>query len=355
MQNIFGYLKKYGDVSFQEKEFNVIDSMVFSCLVYIDFTDLIKSRKENLCFALRNLLNVYRCRELIRSKFFSKNIMKLVKELISLKRFKDVVIYNYEYKLTDDEQFGALTYKLEDGTVFVGFLGTDDYLVGWKEDFDMFHKFPVPAHKDAIKYLNKTVGVFDKKVIVGGHSKGGNLALVSSMFANFFVRLKIKKVINLDGPGLRYKEITSKKYQKTQEKYVLIVPNYSVFGLLLRHSDDYLVVKSNSITFDSHSPFSWVVDDDKLRFVQLSDFSRKLDESLNMWLNEHDDATRKYMVDCVFDAIKKSGVVKTIDIFNVKKFINLIKEVKGLDVGTKNLIMDLLKFNFGYVIDKKRN
>ena len=355
MQGILGYLKKYGDVSFQEKEFNVIDSMILSCLVYIDFSDLIKNKKDKLGFVLRNFLNVYRCKELIRSKFFSRNILKLAKELVNLKRFKDVIVYNYEYKLTDEEQFGALSYKLEDGTVFVGFLGTDDYLVGWKEDFDMFHKFPVPAHKDAIKYLNKTIGIFDKKVIVGGHSKGGNLALVSSMFANFFVRLKIKKVINLDGPGLRYREINSKRYQRTQDKYVHIVPNYSVFGLLLRHSDDYLVIKSNSVAFESHSPFSWIVDDDKLRFSELSDFSRKLDESLNIWLNEHDDATRKYIIDCVFDAIKKSGVIKISDFFSIKKFISLIKEVKGLDVGTKNLIMDLFKFNISYVMDKKGN
>ena len=209
MYDIFGYIKKYGNVSFKDKEFNVIDSMIFSAITYVDYSNIVGKKKVNLSFALRNFLCIYSIKDYIRSASVEKETIKLAKLMIKSKRYSEVEVYNYEYKLTDVEQFGAITFKMPDGNVFVSYLGTDDNMVAWFEDFNMIHQFPVPAQKDAIKYLNKTVSLFDKKVFVGGHSKGGNLGLVAAMYCNPFIRMKIKKIISLDGPGLRYKEITS--------------------------------------------------------------------------------------------------------------------------------------------------
>ena len=56
MGSIYDYVKKYGDVSFKDKEFNVIDSMIFSAITYIDFTNIVGKDRINLSFALRNFL-----------------------------------------------------------------------------------------------------------------------------------------------------------------------------------------------------------------------------------------------------------------------------------------------------------
>lgn len=355
MGDVFSYVRQYGNVSFKDKEFNVIDSMIFSVITYIDFSNMIEKKKVNLSVVLRKFLSSFPAKKLVKSAYVSKDTINLAKLLLKSKRFCEVKVYNYEYKLSDMEQFGAITFKMPDGNVFVSYLGTDDNLVAWFEDFNMVHQFPVPAQKDAIKYLNKTVSIFDKKVFVGGHSKGGNLALVASMYCNPFVRMKIRKIISLDGLGLRYKEITSKKFKKIENKYEHIIPNYSVVGLLLRHGGNYNVISSRAIGAAAHVVFSWVVDGDKLRSAELSGFSKKLHESVLIWLNERDDITRKEVVYQVFESIKKSGIVDIKDFGNLRNLYNLIKNIKGLDVGTKFLLKDFFSFNISYLVDKKRD
>ena len=155
MGSIYDYVKKYGDVSFKDKEFNVIDSMIFSAITYIDFSNIVGKDKINLSLALRNFLCTVSLKDYIRSGFFEKDIIKVSKLMAKSKRYSEVMVRNYVYKLTDVEQFGAITFKMPDGNVFVSYLGTDDNMVAWFEDFNMVHQFPVPAQKDAIKYLNK--------------------------------------------------------------------------------------------------------------------------------------------------------------------------------------------------------
>ena len=101
-------------------------------------------------------------------------------------------------------------------------------MVGWEEDFKLSYEFPVPAQTDAIKYLNKNISLFDKKVIVCGHSKGGNLSLVGSMYTNFLKRTKIKEIYSFDGPGLRKKEFLSKRFKQTEKKYKHFICNQSM-------------------------------------------------------------------------------------------------------------------------------
>ena len=355
MYDVFGYIKKYGNVSFKDKEFNVVDSMILSAITYIDFSNIVTNKKINLSFALRNFLCVFSPKDYIRSGYVEKDTLKLAKMVAKSKRFSEVDAYNYQYKLTDTEQFGAITFKMPDGSVYVSYLGSDDTLVAWFEDFNMIHQFPVPAQKDAVKYLNKTVSLFDKKVYVGGHSKGGNLALVASMYCNPFIKMKIKRVISLDGPGLRYKEINSRKYKKIHDRYEHIVPNYSVVGLLLRHAGNYTVVKCNSIGVDSHLIYSWMIDDDKLKLTELSKFSKKLDESILIWLNEHDDVTRREMVYRIFSSIREAGITDVKDFGNLKNLYSLIKNIHGLDIGTKSLLKDFFRFNVSYLVTKKRD
>lgn len=352
MGNIYDYVKKYGDVSFKDKEFNAIDSMIFSAITYIDFTNIVGKDRINLSFALRNFLCTVSLKDYIRSGFFEKDIIKLSKMLAKSKRYSEVEAYNYVYKLTDVEQFGAITFVMPDKTKFISFLGTDDELVAWFEDFNMVHQFPVPAQKDAIKYLNKNISLFDKKVYVGGHSKGGNLALVATMYCNPLKRMKVKQIISLDGPGLRYKEINSKRFKRVEDRYEHIIPNYSIIGLLLRNNGKHTVVKSTTLTPESHSMFVWVIDDDKLHTTKLCSVSKKLDDSIVMWLDEHNDVTRREMVYRVFNAIRDAGITNTKHFLSLKNLYNLIKNIHGLDQGTKKLLMDFFKFNLGYVVKK---
>ena len=69
----------------------------------------------------------------------SNQHLQLVDELTTSKRFKNIKLLNYvdEYDPDIQKQFAAMTYRLSLDTYLVVFRGTDDTLIGWKEDFHM--------------------------------------------------------------------------------------------------------------------------------------------------------------------------------------------------------------------------
>ena len=113
-------------------------------------------------------------------------------------RYKDLYLYNYSYKRDHDKQFSALFIDINEKLTYISFEGTDDLISGWKEDFQMTYMFPIPGQREAIKYINKSIPLFtDRKYVICGHSKGGNLSVVAGMYANPLIKNKIKRIIFL--------------------------------------------------------------------------------------------------------------------------------------------------------------
>lgn len=353
MSTIFEYIKKYGNKTFIEKDFNEVDNLVFSSLAYLDFNEIVDEGNKiiSLGNAGNTFLKKYTLKEVAKYGIAQKESYKLLKKIVDTKRFKDVGVYAYKYIGDNEKQFCAMTFKLKKDLIYISFEGTDHLLSGWKEDFELSYKFPVVSQEYAIKYLNKTIRIRDKNVIVGGHSKGGNLALVASMFCHSFVRIKIKKIYNNDGPGLRKKEIESKNYQKIENKLIHIVPNYSLVGLLLRHGKHFKVIKSNRKDLLAHSMMTWQIKEDKLLEASLSDVSKKLDQSIILWLEKHDDKEREKMITAVFKALENSGIYNLYDLKSIKKSILVIKNLKNIDKETKKLILNFLEFNLHYLLN----
>lgn len=342
---LYDYIKKYGNMTFKEKSFNEIDNMIFSLIVYLDFSDLLDGESCTI--------------EYVANRFFEKNNISLVSasgtafkdackclELIkNTNRYKDVKIKNYIYIGTDLEQFSALTFKISRRLMYVAFEGTDNLISGWKENFQLSYMYPTLSQVHAIRYLSKMIKIFGPKVIVGGHSKGGNLAQVASMEVNFFKKLKIMKIYNNDGPGLRKKEFISKKYRCIRKKLVHIIPYNSVAGILLRN-DQYKVVASTKKTILSHYMSTWMVYDDQLIETDLSEKSLCLEKSIIEWLNNHDDNDRKNMIDNVFNVFRRCDITDLRDLKKVKAIFRIIREVKNIDDETKSLVSSFINYNF---------
>ena len=355
MESILNYIKNNGNKTFKELEFNEIDNVIFSSISYSEFKEIISEKRNfmKLDDALIKFINNYSIKDAAKLGIAQKDSYKIIKELIGTKRYRDILVYNYEYVGDKDKQFCAVTFKLRNTFTYVAFEGTDHLLSGWKEDFEMIYTFPVPAQEYAIKYLNETVNIFDKNLIVGGHSKGGNLALVSSMYCHPLIRRKINKIYVNDGPGLRLKQIESLEYKRIEKKLIQIIPDYSVVGLLLRHNDDFTVIKSHRKDIIAHSVLTWCIDGNKFKREKLSNFSKKLDKSIIIWLDNHDDNTRKKMILSVFNALEEAGIRNLYDIKNIKNALNVIKQLRNIDKETKDLIYDFFIFNFSYVFSKK--
>lgn len=357
MASLFEYAKNYGDSTFFDLPFNEVDAAILSSVAYVDLNNIVPSEKIEvpLSSALENFLDNKDLKKYIKLGFLQKDIVKMVRIIKDKIRYRNIILSNYVYDVTFDKQFCAITMKLPTKEKLIVYEGTDHNLVGWEEDFQMLYKFPVPADKDAVSYINKHVSFFDNKVIVLGHSKGGHLAMSAAMFAKWHVKMKIKKVYNFDGPGFRYNEINSKRFLQMQKKLEYIVPNYSLFGLLLRHPDNIRTIKSSRNDILAHSVFTWEVRETYFLYEPLSRISKNIDKSIIMWLEQHDDIQREHIVRDVFEYLRKSGVTKIMDMTKLKVIINLIKNIDDLDDSTKNLLGHFVKYNVEYHVHNRKD
>ena len=354
MAGINTYIKEYGDKTFNEEKFNEIDNVILSSVVYLNFDGIVPKNKKSisLCEAGNIFLYKYNYFDVSKLGIAQKVSYKILKQIVNTKRYKDIQMYNYKYIWDTDTQFGAVCFKVKKKFIYVAFEGTDNLLSGWKEDFQMAYEFPVPSQKLAVKYLNENIKLFDKNIIVGGHSKGGNLALVSSMYCKNRINKKIKQIYSNDGPGLKKEQIESENYSKIRDRLIHLVPNYSYVGVLLRN-DKFIVIKTNRKDFMAHAVSSWQVNENEFIRENLSLISDNFRKSLLKWLDEHDLNQREKMISTVFKTLEESGIKNLNDFFNLKNAITVIRNINNIDDETKKLVISLIEFNLNNIIDGK--
>src|SRR5574344_1015927 len=175
MNDLINYLYNYGGKSFVEEPFNEVDNVILCWLTYLDLKGIVGRQKIKLSNVIGDYLEHNSEEELLKMTTHSKYTLKFIRALPLTKRFKDLRLYNYIYIADKDIQFSALEIEITSKLMFVAFEGTDNLLSGWQEDFELSYEFPIPSQRMAIRYLNRTIGILPKSVIVGGHSKGGNL------------------------------------------------------------------------------------------------------------------------------------------------------------------------------------
>ena len=346
MANLIDYIHKYGHVSFSRKKFNDLDNLVFSYLTYLDLSNTCAMQNgHTLHDILEEFLSENRFKDSQRRGWGERDAYKLAVVVKDAPRYASVLVRDYVYEMDSDSQFGAMTFLLTRRLAYVAFEGTDHSLGGWKEDCLLACSYPVDSHELGTAYLKKQLKMTGPRVIVGGHSKGGNTALVSAMNMTGWRQRKIRAVYSNDGPGLRKREMESEAYQQVKPKYKHIVPHCSVVGMLLRQDTNF-VVKSDQKGLFAHLPLTWEVIDDKFRRSVLTAQSRAINQSLVEWLERHDDKTRTKIVNDVFDALYAAGMDTTMDLRNAKKLLALVKGLKGFDKETRDLALSLAKYSF---------
>lgn len=350
MKNIYNYLKEYGNITFKEKTLNNIDYSIFSLLSYLDFTNLMENETIPLQDALRRFIDNKDKKEYVKNKAFQKDIYDLATKLPKLNRYKDIRISNYVYKLSNNEQFGALTLNIGLGRKIISFEGTDDNLSAWEEDLNFFSVELTPADKDAINYLNKAISIFDKEIIVVGHSKGGRLSVTASMYQSRFKQDKIKKIYSFDGPGILKEYLDDRKYLTIKNKIEHIIPNYSLVGVLLNHDVKDIIVKSFYKDVRAHSIFNWEIEDTNFVEDQLSDLSQKWQKSIEKWLERYSYDERKLITRQIFNIFRDLGYNTLSEVLSMKNILNIILNTRKYDDDTKKVLIDFFAFNLKNII-----
>ena len=338
---ILKYVDILGDYSFSELPFNEIDALILSLISYIDFTK-IKNTK----------ISIGEAQKLLEKKFplkakdkFNANVKTLFLKLANSKRFKNLQLENYQKKNTKEEQFGAITIRIDKHTIFISFEGTEDNLIGWEEDFRLSYLFPIPAQKSAMLYLKENIKLNDWHVFIGGHSKGGNLSMAALIEANFLNRLKIKQVYNFDGPGLLENEINSKKFRRVSKKITTYIPEESIVGILLNNPTYTKVIKSNSKKVQQHDAFTWECLGTIFYPGELSKYSQTFSKKIQKIITKYSLEERKLFVDTFFKLLYNAGYSTKSELNKLEfnKIKKIIVEMQRLKKEEKDIIIEILK------------
>ena len=337
------YISKYGDLSFDEKKFNEVDKLLLANLSYVDYKDIVSNNKKNKK-RLEDVSNEFFNRKYNMEKniIAIKGGIKLLNIMSKTKRYKDLLLYNFVRVVNQYEQFSAVTIEINPKLVYVSYEGTADEMIGWEEDFMLSYKFPIKSQKSAIKYLNKFFTFDDVDIILGGHSKGGNLALVSGMYCNFLVRHKIIEIYSYDGPGLLNKYLNSHRYKRVENKYSHIVPCNSIVGMML-YSKEHKTIKTNSVGMLSHFALNWQVDENDLIYDQLRASSLELEKGLAKWISKYNCNQKKIFVKEMFDVFKINNVYTLLDFMErPTALIKILSDSKKVSVQTSIMFREFV-------------
>lgn len=344
MKNMIDYAAEASD-NFHDKEFNVVDSLVLSQFAYLHFDGLVPGMSDA---AKPVRIEEIAHKENLNSMFHgvrdSKSNRRLFYALADSPRFRDMKLAYYVNKIDfeAEKQFSALTYLLDDGTAYIAYRGTDSTFVGWKEDFNMAFISPVPSQEEGVEYLNAVAGLISCDLKIGGHSKGGNIAVYSSIKCHQPIQNRITNVFSHDGPGFRDEIFLSHEYSSMKDRICKTLPQSSVIGMLLQHQESYSVVKSNRIWIMQHDPFSWLVDDSDFCYVQtLKSSAMLMNTVLNKWISTIDDSKRELFIDTLYQVIKSTGATTYYDLTDdwQKRAVAVLGAIKGIDEDTRIFVL----------------
>lgn len=360
MANIFTYLKKYGHLSFEELEFNEIDNLIFSQLVYINFTNVIPNKISKNDFILlkdasKKYFDIHNNDDSPIGLLVPDEILPMLKILPSYRRFSDLKLYGFIHDVNSVEtkQFSSLAINIKEKLYYIAFSGTDDTLTGWREDFNMGFMSFIPSQREALKYLNKYLNRLDGNFILGGHSKGGNLAIYSASKCISYKKKRIITIYNNDGPGLHKKMINSLGYKKIEDKIIRFVPESSIVGLLFNHTGSLNIIKSTQVGLYQHDAFSWEIENTKfVTTKKISNENSLIIESLKSWFSKTTLEERKEFINSLFDilestdastltdlALEKTNIFKIFTNANKDDLTTVLKALSSLINESRKIIL----------------
>ncbi len=349
--NYLTYLNWRGDLSFEDFPFNEIDNLIFSELVYFNFDTIVfhDNQKITIIQAYKKLKQKYEKEK--KAGIFSPSISTLQK-IAESPRFQNLYLSNFIEKYDEEKmQFAAIKIEINDSLNYISFRGTDDTLAGWKEDFSISFEI-VPSQKEATSYLNQVLDQ-DKQNIVGGHSKGGNLAIYGAMMCDDQLKNCITTIYSNDGPGLCKELIDTKKYQLIKDKIIKIIPEFSVVGLLFEKKDfsQLNIVKSSGKGILQHQLSSWQTDCQSLVKGKISSRAKVCNVIFNEWVEDVCMEDRKIFVDDFFDALSINGARTLADLSNQgpNSFEEILNSMIHSQKKSKLVFIKLIKSIFNRI------
>lgn len=328
MGTLFDYLKWRGDLSFRQAPINEVDSLIFSLLSYVDFTGIVSSLHESReVLSLRTAANGFfsknpNDKKISMGLVLPRSIITLLKTAKETLRFRNVGVKAHVNRidLKRQMQFSATTFLTDDGNTVVVYRGTDDTLIGWKENFNMSFMESVPAQREAVAYLDTAAKYATDDIYVMGHSKGGNLAIYATVFCKESVRERLARVWSHDGPGFCNSMLNNPTYLQIRPIIRTLIPESSVVGILLEHEESYTVIKSKHRGPSQHNGMTWDVAGPSFVHLQtVSDGCKRFDRNLNAWIKKLTMEQREQLADAIYQILSSNDSLTLSDLVSLKR------------------------------------
>ncbi len=351
MSNINDYLLWRGDLSFEKSPFNQIDDMVLARFSYMPFNKIKMEETETI-------ESIYLKLKSFKNEDFGYNGDKdLITRLGQSIRFKNLKVTNFEINVDKkaEEQFSAITVHIDENKMYISFNGTDSSIIGWKEDFNLSFMENIPSQIAGLEYAKNVMNKYLKKVKIGGHSKGGNIAMYSAIGLPHDLKDRVISVSNYDGPGFTQKMVESENYKNILNKITTYIPQSSIIGRLLEHRENCIVIESTEKGIYQHDIFSWqVLGTNVVTIRNVTNDSDFFDKTISTWLQKTAPEQRKIFIDTVFELFDATNVLtfKEFSTSKIKNINTILKSYSSINEDEKKILSKMI---FEFLSAGKKN
>lgn len=313
MANIHDYLYWRGDLPLDQVPLNELDGLVLTRFAYMPFEELTLGQNETVGSLCKRL------KALPADKFRLDGDARFVMLLNEADRFNQLPVSDFVKHNDADAvvQFAAVTLYLPDDSLYIAYCGTDSTLVGWKEDFYMSFMEDVPAQMEALNYALKLLKRFpEKKFYLGGHSKGGNLAIYTAVNLPDEMKARLLHVSNYDGPGFPKSFIKSHDFASVLDRIDTFIPQESMIGRIHEHAEGFQVVQSTENGIMQHDIYSWQLGPTLMNLLDKADDTSEIAyRAIQNMLKNTSPAQRKEYIDRMFDLLMSSDANSFSEVF----------------------------------------
>jgi len=351
MANLYDYIAWRGDLTFEQSPFNEVDNLILAQLSYIDLKGIVPGTGEKneilLRDAARLFFGLHPETELSQDRSSAAKTPLMLRDMAVSRRFRNAVLSKFTEKFDPEKemQFAALHITLDDGSTYVSFRGTDDTLVGWREDFNMAVA-TVPSQLEAVSYLERTCRSSRRKYRVGGHSKGGNLAVYAATQCSSSIRRKIIAVYNNDGPGFHKEILHSQGFLEMTPFIRVYQPFASMIGMLLNQRGRRVIVSSTQIGLMQHDAMSWqIVGTHFVYEKSFTDGSLAFRKDMRNWLNRYSQDEVSKLISDLFMVMKATGANNLSEVteYGIHNLKATMKTIVGLSRDARKGILDFFR------------
>lgn len=364
MSNILDYIKWRGDLSFQNSSLNEIDNLILARLSYFYFDGIFTFYEETI--SLKEAYERFKKGSIEEKRILQKEDLDLFPAMANSKRFSEIKLTRFINKVDEEQekQFSAITLILPDNTIFVSYRGTDNTIIGWREDLNMSFKKNVPAQLEGVKYLEEIGNAYPNKIRISGHSKGGNVAIYSAAFASKKIKERIIEVYNNDGPGVDDEVAITAEYKDIIPKTHTYVPQTSIIGRLLSHEEKYTVIESTQKGIMQHDLYTWqLIGKEFIHLDEVDSGSVIIDKTIKKWLKEVSPEQRGEVINTLFDVLGQTEATTLSEIklnwfknakILYKSYQNVSPENKEIVSKMIDALFKIMKNNIFESIPRKR-